>query len=117
MNVSGREHVMQTSEESVAGKVLQPNEEVQRTERKRSGWRTTYGKLQAVLADPTLCLTCAGCAGWEAGRVGGLLTWNDIASIHGILVLNEAEAIHKLDLGDLAGAMGVEVVLNIGLSS
>jgi hypothetical protein len=45
------------------------------------------------------------------------LTWNHIACIHGILVLDEAEAIHELDLHDLACAVGVEVVLNIGLGS
>lgn len=44
-------------------------------------------------------------------------TWDDITRIHGVLVLDEAEAIHELDLGNLAGAMGVEVVLNIGLGS
>jgi hypothetical protein len=41
----------------------------------------------------------------------------DIARVHGVLVLDEPKAIHKLNLGDLAGAMGVEVVLNIGLGS
>lgn len=40
-----------------------------------------------------------------------------IARIHGVLVLDEPEAIHELNLGDLAGAMGVEVILNIGLGS
>lgn len=45
------------------------------------------------------------------------LTWDDIARIHGIFVFDEAKAIHELDFGDLAGAMGVEVVLNIGLGS
>ena len=44
-------------------------------------------------------------------------TRNHIARVHRVLVLNETEAIHELNLGDLAGAMGVEVVLNIGLSS
>ncbi len=51
----------------------------------------------------------------RASGVGGQLTWNDIASIHRILVLDEAEAVHKLDLSDLASAMGGEVVLDIGL--
>lgn len=40
-----------------------------------------------------------------------------VARIHGVFVLDKAEAIHKLNLGNLAGAMGVEVVLNIGLGS
>ena len=48
---------------------------------------------------------------------GGLHTRDNIARIHGVFVLDEAEAIHELDLGNLAGAMGVEVVLNIGLGS
>jgi len=50
--------------------------------------------------------------GWVDRR-----TWHDIARVHGILVLDEAEAIHQLDLGDFTGAMSVEVVLNIGLGS
>jgi hypothetical protein len=45
------------------------------------------------------------------------LTWDDILRIHGVLVLNKAEAIHEFDLGNLPGAMGVEVVLNVGLGS
>ena len=47
----------------------------------------------------------------------GRLTWNDVARIHRIFVLDKAEAIHELDFGNLARAMGVEVVLNIGLGS
>lgn len=49
--------------------------------------------------------------------MGSLLTWYDIARIHRILILDEAEAIHELNLGDLTRAMSVEVVFNIGLSS
>jgi hypothetical protein len=41
-------------------------------------------------------------------------TRNHIASIHSILVLDETKAIHELDLGDLAGAMSVEVGFDIG---
>lgn len=51
------------------------------------------------------------------GGLGGSLTRNDVARVHGILVLNEAEAIHELDFGYLPGAMGVEMILNIGLGS
>lgn len=47
----------------------------------------------------------------------GLLTWDYISGIHGILVLNETEAIHELDLGYFAGSMGSEVSLDIGLGS
>lgn len=42
-------------------------------------------------------------------------TWNHIARIHGILVLNEAKTVHELDLGDLARAMGREVGLHVRL--
>ena len=38
-----------------------------------------------------------------------------IASIHSILIFDESEAIHELDFGDLAGAVGVEVRLYISL--
>lgn len=41
------------------------------------------------------------------------LTGNDITGIHGILVFDESETIHELDLGDLPGAMGVEMIFNI----
>lgn len=54
-------------------------------------------------------------AGAGGGEERGLLTWDDISSIHGIFIFNEAEAIHKLDLGDLASTMGGEVTLDIGL--
>lgn len=50
------------------------------------------------------------------GTVVGL-TRNDITGIHGILVFDESEAIHELDLGDLSGAMSVEMRLDIGLGS
>ena len=42
------------------------------------------------------------------------LTGHDISRIHGILVLDESEAIHELDLGDLAGAMCSKVRLDVG---
>lgn len=45
------------------------------------------------------------------------LTWYDITRIHGVLVLDESKAVHQLDLHDLTRAMGVEVVLDIGLGS
>jgi len=46
---------------------------------------------------------------------GKKLTGNHVARIHRILVLDEAEAIHELDLGDFAGSMGCEMVFNIAL--
>lgn len=47
----------------------------------------------------------------------GRLTGHNVTGVHGILVLDEAEAIHELDLDNLAGAMGRKVGLNIGLGS
>lgn len=44
-------------------------------------------------------------------------TGNHIAGIHSILVLDESEAIHELDLGDLSSAMGVEMRLDVCLGS
>lgn len=41
------------------------------------------------------------------------LTRHNITGIHGILILDEAEAIHQLDLGDLSRPMGVEVFFDI----
>jgi len=44
-----------------------------------------------------------------------MLTWDDIPGVHGVLILNEAEAVHNLDLCDLAGAMLGEMSLDVGL--
>lgn len=43
------------------------------------------------------------------------LTWNHVSSIQRILVLDKTEAVHKLDLGDLTGAMLGEMGLDVGL--
>jgi len=48
-----------------------------------------------------------------AHKVGTMESRNDVASIHSILVFDKTEAIHKLDLGDLACAMSIEVGFNI----
>jgi hypothetical protein len=45
----------------------------------------------------------------------GALTRNDVAGIHRVLILDESEAVHQLDLSDLAGSMGLEVSLYVGL--
>ena len=42
-------------------------------------------------------------------------TWDNIAGIHGILVLNETKAVHDLDLLDDSGAVGSKVLLDIFL--
>lgn len=43
------------------------------------------------------------------------LTWDNVTCVQGILVLDEAKAVHKLDFGDLAGTVGREMGLDIGL--
>jgi hypothetical protein len=43
------------------------------------------------------------------------LTRNDVARVHSVLVLDETEAVHELDLSDLASAMGLEVALDVCL--
>jgi hypothetical protein len=50
-----------------------------------------------------------------AHKVGTMEGRNDVTSVHGVLVLNEAEAIHELDLSNLASAMGLEVALDVCL--
>jgi hypothetical protein len=42
-------------------------------------------------------------------------TRDDVTRVHGVLVLDEAEAVHELDLGDFAGAMRLEMRLDFGL--
>ena len=51
---------------------------------------------------------------WGGGRYPR--TWNDISRIEGILILDETEAVHKLDFGYLTGAMLGEMGLDVGLS-
>lgn len=53
----------------------------------------------------------------EAWPPGGRLTRDNITGIHGILVFDKSKAVHELDFGDLAGTMGGEVSLNVGLGS
>lgn len=49
----------------------------------------------------------------EIPRQSIALTRYHIASIKGILVFQETKAIHKLDFGDFASAISVEMVFNI----
>lgn len=49
----------------------------------------------------------------DGRSAGGEHTRYDITGIHGILIFDEAEAIHQLDLRNLSGAMGTEVFLDI----
>lgn len=63
----------------------------------------TYGKLCVVLAPKVAC------------REEECHTRNDIASVHCVLILNEAEAIHEFDLGDLTSAMCLEMSLDVCL--
>ena len=41
------------------------------------------------------------------------LTWDHIARIHGIFILQKAEAVHEFDLGDLASSMALEVLFDV----
>jgi hypothetical protein len=42
-------------------------------------------------------------------------SWDDIASVHGVLVFDESEAAHELDLCNLAGSMLLKMRLHICL--
>jgi hypothetical protein len=44
-----------------------------------------------------------------------VLTRDDVTRVHCVLILDEAKAVHELDLGDLTGAMGVEMGLDLSL--
>lgn len=50
-------------------------------------------------------------------RVGAplSLTWNHVSGIHGVLIFDKTEAVHELDLGNLASAMLGEVGFDVGL--
>lgn len=65
----------------------------------------TYGKLQRVsTSQRVIRMACS---------TGMRLTRDDITSVHSILVFHKAEAVHELDLCDLSGAMGSEMVRDI----
>jgi len=50
-----------------------------------------------------------------AHEIGTMECRDDITSIHCVLVLDEAESVHELDLSDLASAVRREVAFDIGL--
>jgi hypothetical protein len=50
-------------------------------------------------------------------KVGSMESWNYVASIHSILILDESETVHKLHFGNISGAVGRKVSLDIGLGS
>jgi hypothetical protein len=54
---------------------------------------------------------------WFGVKKKGRLTRNNVSGIHRVLVFDEAEAIHQLDLGDLPGAMSRKMSLDVGLGS
>jgi hypothetical protein len=62
------------------------------------------------MIDPPSTVELVESGGSSAG--GGHTRYN-ITGIHSILIFNEAEAVHQLDLGNLSGAMGAEVFLDI----
>ena len=52
---------------------------------------------------------------WWDSESRRILTWDHVPGIQGVLVLDEAEAVHQLDLSDLPGAMFSKVGLDVGL--
>lgn len=78
--------------------------------------RWTYGKLYMAKKKARLVSTIDRVANryWEQRL---RRTWNDVASIHSILILDESETVHKLHFGNLSGAVGRKVSLDIGLGS
>ena len=44
-----------------------------------------------------------------------MLTRNDIRRVHGVVIFDEAKTVHEFHLGDVAGAMGLEVFEDIFL--
>lgn len=74
-----------------------------------SGNETGAGRTERCRFMVSVCSTC------DKGRREDQRTRHNIARVHGILVLNEAEAIHQLDLSDLSSAMGRKMGLDISL--
>ena len=67
-------------------------------------WGWTYGKLNPTLVEITRNFI----------NVQRELTRNHITGIHRIIILDEAEAVHELDLGDVTSAV-LEVALDVFL--
>lgn len=45
-----------------------------------------------------------------------MLTRDDVAGVHGVLVLDESKPIHEFDLGNFTRSMGGKVAFDVGLS-
>lgn len=43
-----------------------------------------------------------------------VLTRDDVTRVHSVLVFNEAETVHELDLGDFAGSVSLKMGLDFG---
>jgi flagellar biosynthesis regulator FlaF len=50
-----------------------------------------------------------------AHEIGTMESRNDITSIHGVLVLDETETVHQLDLSNFASAVSLEVAFDVCL--
>jgi len=50
-------------------------------------------------------------------EVGSMEGWDNVPGVHGVLVLNETEAIHEFDFGDFASTMRGEMRFDVSLSS
>lgn len=97
-----------------------------------AAWTTTGAAMAAVttVAAGAMTRTAAGTAAGAtalaataageldgkalAHKVGAVEGGDDVAGVHGVAVLDEAEAVHELDVEDLAGAMFVKVALDVG---
>jgi hypothetical protein len=56
------------------------------------------------------------CERWS-GKWDDKLTWDNVPSVHSVLVLDETEAIHEFDFGDFASTMRGKMRLDVSLSS
>jgi hypothetical protein len=72
--------------------------------------RAILGTRKVLLASRTTSkLHCQSLA----FEVTAMESRDNVTSIHGILILDEAKAVHQLDLRNLTGAMGREVFFDI----
>ena len=81
------------------------------------GRATTAGNTYEKLLDERVspCMRPLFTPSKDSLGEGMLLTGHDIRRIHGVIVLDEAKAIHQLHLGNGAGAMSLEVLEDIFL--
>jgi hypothetical protein len=101
--VAGTRAAGELDDEALAHEVGTICESVRRTVPEGVRCYVTYGKL------------CSRLGRIQCEVLKSKLTRNNVTRVHRVLVLDEAEAVHELDLSDLASAMGLEVGLDICL--